>query len=295
MSLLKETIEDIPLNLVSTPIAIMARHGLRTYAGVTADDPSSKRNTGVNFVVILSIYGEGLLLGRINVGTVFAHEHYFIDIDAEVARYKWSDTASLCVVHRVPTSHISKNRKSDNIGSHKHADFSMYRTVVQYALEGSGMGSVIYETPPNFNVIGSKPHFLSFSNKIYLHPDTQNHLCLLNYSISANYAQAADVKIEFRNASGNCIGCEKVTVAAFDFECVIIEKYIQASTSTIVSYSAASLTSALLPLSIITNKRSGSVSVEHSHPPQEYMMSDWSVINRIKRHAAKSIFEGKYA
>jgi hypothetical protein len=292
MSLLKEPANYKLLHLVSTPIAIMLKYGLRTYAGVTADDPSGMRNADINFTILLSIFGQGRLLGRIIFGAVKTHEHFFIDIDVEVAKRGWSDIASLCVVHRVPSQYISGNELSNVPVTQNHTDFNMYRTVVQYALEGKGMGSVIYETPPNFNAKGKKPHFLSFSNKIYLHPNTENYLCLLNYSISADYEQAADVKIEFRDTDGNSINRQQVTVPAFDFGCVQVDRLIQAAPSTFASYTAASISSALIPLSIIINRVSGGVSVEHSHPPQEYLMTNWGVINTIKLQAAKSFFGG---
>jgi hypothetical protein len=268
----------------------MSKHGLRTYAGVTADDPSNIRNAGINFTVLLSIFGQGRLLGRIIFGTVKTHEHFFIDIDIEVAKMGWTDVASLCVVHRVPSQYISGNELSNEPVTHNHNDFTMYRTVVQYALEGKGMGSVIYETPPNFNAKGRKPHFLSFSNKIYMHPNTENYLCLLNYSVSADYEQSADVKMEFRDTDGRTINRQLITVPAFDFGCIQVDRLIQGEPSTFASYAAASISSALIPLSIVINRLSGSVSVEHSHPPQEYMMTDWDIINTIKLQAAKSIF-----
>jgi hypothetical protein len=290
MSLLKEPTNHKLLHLVSTPIAIMARQGLRTFAGVTADDPSNIRNAGISFLVLLSVFGQGRLLGRIMVRTVAAHEHYFIDIDSEVAKHDWTDIASLCVVHRIPSQYVSGESLVDDTVNETHGDFTMYRTVVQYGIEGKGMGSVIYETPPNLNLTGRRPHFLSFSNKIYLHPETENHICLLNYSVSPDYSQSADVKIVFRNANGTCIGSESITVPSFDFGCVRVDKIIQAEPSTFVSFTAASVSSALIPLSVIVNRTAGGVSVEHSHPPQEYMMTDWSVINGIKLQAAKALF-----
>jgi hypothetical protein len=290
MILLKEPTNYKPLHLVSTPIAIMLKYGLRTYAGITADDPSDMRNVGINFTILLSIFGQGRLLGRIVFGTVKTHEHFFIDIDDTVAKMGWSDIASLCVVHRIPTQYISGNELNNKPVTHNHNDFNMYRTVVQYALESKGMVSVVYETPPNFNAKDKNPHFLSFSNKIYLHPNTENYLCLINYSVSDDYEQAADVKIEFRDTEGNSINRQQITVPAFDFGCVQVDRLTQVAPSTFASYTAASISSALIPLSIIINRELGGVSVEHSHPPQEYMMTNWGVLNNIKLQAAKSFF-----
>ncbi len=290
MNLLQGAANPKLLHLVSTPIAIMAEQGLRTYAGVTGDDPSNERNMGASYLVLLSVFGQGRLLGRIMAGTVGAHEHYFVDVDAEVAKQGWSEAATLCVVHRIPSQYVCGDRFNDTPVTQTHMDFSIYRTVVQYAVEGGGMGSVVYETPPNFNMSGKKPHFLSFSNKIYLHPETDSHLAFLNYSVSPDYAQAADVKIEFRDASGTCIGQYGLTVPAMDFSCIRVGDLLPAIPSPFVSFTAASVTSALIPLSIVVHHPSGGVSVEHSHPPQEYLMADWPVINGVKLQAAKSLF-----
>jgi hypothetical protein len=56
------------------------------------------------------------------------------------------------------------------------------------------------------------------------------------------------------------------------------------------SFDAVSLTSSLIPLSIAVNKLNGGVSVEHSHPPQEYFMADRKVVNELKASAAKYLF-----
>jgi hypothetical protein len=292
MNLLQGPTNPELLHLVSTPIAIMAKQGLRTYAGVTGDDPSNARNMDASYLVLLSCFGKGQLLGRIMVGTVGAHEHYFVDIDAEVAKQGWSDTATLCVVHRIPSQYVSGDRLNDPPLAQTHMDFSMYRTVVQYGINGGGMGSVIYETPPNFNMAGKRPHFLSFSNKIYLHPETDSYLVFLNYSVSPNYTQAADMKIEFRSASGACIGQHALTVPALDFSYMRVGDILPAAPSPFVSFTAASVTSALIPLSVVVHRRYGGVSVEHSHPPQEYLMAEWPVINSVKLRAAKTLFGG---
>jgi hypothetical protein len=290
MTLLQGPANPKLLHLISTPIAIMAKQGLRTYAGVTGDDPSNARNMDERYLVLLSIFGQGRLLGRIMAGTVSTHEHYFVDVDAEVAKQGWSEIASLCAVHRIPTKYVSSDRLNDTPVTETHENFSMYRTVVQYAVEGCGMGSVIYETPPNFNMAGKKPHFLSFSNKIYLHQDTDSHLAFLNYSVSPDYAQSADVNIEFRDASGASRGRHSLTVPAMDFSSIRVGDILSATHSPFVSFTAASITSALIPISVVVHRRYGGVSVEHSHPPQEYLMADWPVINGVKLRAAKTLF-----
>jgi hypothetical protein len=291
--LLKEPIDHSPLNLISTPIAIMRKQGLRTYAGISGDDPSNTRHADASFLVVLSIYGESRLLGRVIIDSVSAHEHYFIDIDHEVSRYGWDEIATLCVVHRVPSQYIHNYSLINNAISLTHTDFSTYRIVVQYGIESKGMGSVIYETPPNFNTVGRKPHFLSFSNMIYLNSNTENYLTFINYSISPNYQQPANVKILFRDKDGNHIGQHQTLIPAFNFKCLEVHKIIKPTPSKFISFTAATVDSALIPLSIIANRNSGSLSVEHSHPPQEYVMAQWPIINEIRLGAARSTFADK--
>ena len=289
MNLLKGPTNYSILHLASTPIAIMAKQGLRTFAGVTGDDPSNTRNAGTSFVVLVSFFAESNLLGRIIVATVGPCEHYFIDIDQEVAENGWQDIASFCVVHRIPSQYISEDRIVNMPVMHSHEDFSMYRTVVQYAVDSGSMGSVTYETPPNFNRVGGNPSFLSFSNKIYIHPDCDSYLIFLNYSVSPNYTKSADVNIEFYNTTGVCMGRHLISVPALDFSCIRMCDLLPKSSGPFLSFAAVSAGTALLPISIVVNRCLGGVSVEHSHPPQGYLLADWPIVNRIKTEAVNTI------
>lgn len=281
-----------PLNLVSTPIAIMANYGLSTYVGLSSDDPANIRNKDVEFLLILSAFGNSALIGRAIIGQLKPHEHRFFSVDAELKKLGWDKEAKLCVIHRVPSNYLV-NGEIRYIQKETKPDYSMYRAVVQYGVPGGGMGGVIYETPPNFNLAGRKPHFLSFSNKLYLSNQVDNYLVFLNYSVSPEYSQAAEVKLHFYNAQGNQVAQKLIQVKPFDYFCLKVKDVLkgQRNSEQFLSFNASSISSALIPLSILVDRSCGGVSVEHSHPPQEYLMADWPVVSEIKLRAAKSLFE----
>ena len=278
------------LHLASTPIAMMANYGLSTYVGLSSDDPTNMRNKGEKFSVIISAYGHTKLIGRAKIYELNPNEHRFFCLDEELKKLGWQLDTSLCVVHRVPST-LLEGAKIKQKEANTKLDYSMYRTVVQYRYAEKGMGGVIYETPPNFNIAGRKPHFLSFSNMLYLNGQVENYLVFINYSVSPEYSQTANVKLSFNNTEGKKIVNKEVFVPPFDCYCMNINQIGELANEKIfVSYTAATTTSALIPLSILVNVNNGGISVEHSHPPQEYLMADWALISKIKLAAAKYLF-----
>ena len=279
-----------PLHLASTPIAVMAKHGLATYAGLSGDDPGQTRNRDATFSVVLSAYAGSRLLGRRELRTLGPHEHVFIELDPQLAELGWSE-ASLCILHRVPSQYVDDGRVRRGEDSGRKPDYSMYRTVVQYGLPNGGMGGLVYETPPNFNASGRKPHFLSFSNKLYLSEGVDNYLLYLNYSVSADYAHETEVKVAFHAADGRRAAATSLKVPPNDFAFLRVNDLLKGAPEPgFYSVSASSVTSALIPLSVLVNRRNGGVSVEHAHPPQEYWMADWPLINAMKARAARHLF-----
>lgn len=285
MELISDDLSSSVLNLISTPVAIMARYGLTTSVGVTADDPANNRNVGVEYSVLVSIYGKSCLMGRVSVGTVGPGEHYFVSVDEVLMAQGWVDEATFCVVHRVPTNYFSETGLENELSVLEHNKYSMYRTVVQYGLENGGAGSVIYETPPNLNSLGKRSSFLTFSNKACLRPSLSNHLIFLNYSVNPKHSKSAHVFAKFFDSDGSVIANYEFDVPPMDFFCVSLDWLMGKTDSTFLSFTAASADASLLPLSIIVDKAMGGVSVEHSHPPQEYLLADWQPIALIRRKA----------
>lgn len=278
------------LHLASTPVAIMARYGLTTYVGVSSDDPTNIRNKGEKLTVILSAYAQSKLIGRVKIFELNVNEHRFVCLDDELRKLDWDSDTTLCVIHRVPTVLLETTAINQN-EANTNFDYSMYRTVVQYTYKEKGKAGVIYETPPNFNMVGRKPHFLAFSNMLYLHHQVENYLVFINYSVSQEYSQVANVKIKFNNIKGEKIVNKEIAVNPFDCSCLNINQISELSNESLfASYTAATTSSALIPLSILVNANNGGISVEHSHPPQEYLMADWASISKIKLAAAKYLF-----
>ena len=121
------------LNLVSTPIAIMANYGLSTYVGLSSDDPTNTRNKGKQFSVIISVYGNSELIGRAEIAKLKPNEHRFFCLDKELEKLGWQHEARLCVVHRVPLNLMDEGKIVQNRESEKR-DYSMYRAVNNYFL-----------------------------------------------------------------------------------------------------------------------------------------------------------------
>jgi hypothetical protein len=287
------TLEDSdlgPLHLASTPIAVMAKYGLATYAGLSGDDPGQTRHKDVSYSVVLSAFASSRLLGRRELQTIGPHEHVFISVDQRLEELGWGD-ASLCILHRVPSQYMADGIIKSSGDPGRKPDYSMYRTVVQYGVPNGGMGGLVYETPPNLNVTGRKPHFLSFTNKVYLSESVDSFLVFLNYSVSADYSHETEARLAFHDTDGRKAGTASVRVPPYDFACLRVNDVLKSTRDPgFFSVSASSVTSSLIPLSILVSRRNGGVSVEHSHPPQEYWMADWPLVNAMKARAARHLF-----
>jgi hypothetical protein len=279
-----------PLHLASTPIAVMAKFGLATYAGLSGDDPGRTRHRDVSYSVVLSAFARSRLLGRRELQTIGPHEHVFLSVDQRLEEFGWRD-ASLCILHRVPSQYMADGIIRSSGDPARRPDYSMYRTVVQYGVPNGGMGGLVYETPPNLNVTGRKPHFLSFTNKVYLSEGVDSYLVFLNYSVSADYSHETEARLAFHDTDGRKVAAASVQVPAYDFACLRVNDVLMSARDPgFFSVSASSVTSSLIPLSILVSRRNGGVSVEHSHPPQEYWMADWPFVNAMKARAARHLF-----
>lgn len=265
----------------------MRDYGLKTYAGLSADDPENSRNFDKVFSVVLSVFGKEGLVGRSVIDQLHPHQHRFYSIDDELEKLHWLDQARLCVVHRVPVEHVKNGVVLRQVNLPQKPDFEMYRTVVQYGLPEGGFGGVIYETPPNFNKSGRASDFLTFSNKIYISEETDTYLLFLNYSVSSNYSSHAGVKLNIYDSSGAKVAASTIDVPPLDFSCVNVKGLCPFdATGRIFNFVGSAAGSSLIPLSVNVTNKNGGVSVEHSHPPQAYIMADWKCVTSIKNRAA---------
>lgn len=253
-----------------------------------------QRNFDISFAVILSAYGDGRLLGRREICTLGPKQRLFLPLDELLDNLGWRDNVSLCVLHRVPSALVKSGcviQGDEAARSMAGTDFSLYRTVVQYGSDRGGMGSVVYETPPNLNRTGRKAHFLSFTNKTYVSDDVENYLVYINYSVDEENSQVADVRVAFHEPSGIKVRSTSISVAPYSTGCLRINDFFETSReSRIFGISSSTVTSSLIPLSIAVSRENGGVTVEHAHPPQEYLMADRQVVGSLKSRAARHLF-----
>lgn len=261
----------------------MSNIGLRTHVGISSDDPKKERNTDLEMNIVLSAYGKTGLLLREVIDTLKPHQHKFYCLDDELEKLNIHKNTDLCVLHRVPVALMQDQQIPEFVDLPETPDFDMYRMVVQYSSKKGGKGGVIYETPPNFNQ--KRGDFLSFSNKIYTTNSVDTYLVFINYSTNRNYTNAAEVKLSLYGATGSKAASKTFTVPPFNYTAIDVKELLPNSTEKFFSFVASSAESSLIPLSINTCKTNGGVSVEHSHPPQAYIMAPWNIKSSVKRTA----------
>lgn len=276
-----------PLNISSTPVAVLSDIGLKTSVGVSSDDPKKERNLALEMHVVLSIYGNSKLISRKVIDTLKPNSHKFYLIDEELEKLNLSAQADFCVLHRVPSNLMPSNEIPEFIEVEKSPDFDMYRMVVQYTSSDLNKGSVIYETPPNFNQNKNRGDFLSFSNKIYLTDDVRNNLVFINYSTNRNFDSTANVAISIHDSHGKNLASKSIKVNPFSFALLDVNALKLKTKEKFLTFTAATDGLSLIPLSVATCISNGGVSIEHSHPPQAYIMAPWAIKANIKKAAIK--------
>ncbi len=237
--------------------------------------------------VILSIYGNSKLISRKVIDTLKPNSHKFYAIDEELEKLNILDQADFCVLHRVPTDLMLLNEIPEIVEVKELPDFDMYRMVVQYTSPEFNKGSVIYETPPNFNQNKNRGNFLSFSNKIYLTDSVKNNLVFINYSTNRNFDSTANVKLSIYNSDGLNLKTESFKVKPFSFSVFEVNSLKLKTKEKFLTFTAAADGLSLIPLSVSLCTSNGGVSIEHSHPPQAYIMAPWFITANIKKAAVK--------
>jgi len=278
-----------PLNISSTPVAILSNIGLKTSVGVSSDDPKKERHLTLEMHVILSLYSNSKLISRKVIDTLKPNSHKFYSIDQEIEKLKLSDSADFCVLHRIPTNLMSSNEIPEFVDVEESPDFDMYRMVVQYTSTELNKGSVIYETPPNFNQNQNRGNFLTFSNKIYLTDNVKNNLVFINYSTNRNFDSTANVKLSIYNSHGLNLQNESFKIRPFSFSSIDVNALKLKTKEQFLTFTAVAEGLSLIPLSVSLCTINGGVSVEHSHPPQAYIMAPWLVTANIKKTAVKML------
>lgn len=291
----------LPIDLITTPIAVLNGMGLTTKAGLSADDPLASRHTDESYRVIVTFYDpEGRLAQRREYDVLKPGERRLLDLGAE-ARSLCGSESCLSVVHRVPMSICPAGADPTAKSPEKfsHGDFAMYRCMAQYGLPNGGHGGVIYETPPGLNATGNRrwpSTTFTFTSKVAITDTLDTTLLMLHYSVSPDYKRHTKFRLRLFDSSGAALCEHEVPLKPFTAATVSIagllssdvkaRLYAQGNGIGLITLVGWCTDAALLMLFVQTDKTSGSVSMEHAHPPQTYLLpSDQATRGRLKAAA----------
>lgn len=295
------------LNLTSTPIPVLNSLGMRVKAGLSSDDPMMLRHPSEEYQVYLSVYSpEGVLAERLHIGTIPANRRKMFDISEISSEIVPSDN-HLSVVHRVPSKLLLQvSDVEETLELNRVPDYYMYRSLVEYSYPGAGHGSVIYETPPELNVLGGgKPRSetLSFTSKIVLSELVNTYVVLIHYSQDPCYATICPYNFSVLSMSGRSVATGEVDLGPFsvrvlDIGAIVSEEEFRRSidpedglaTFTFVGFSDQA---SLIALVLNASRDLEAISVEHTHPAQEYLLPRDSVQRRKVKSGAIGQWKAK--
>ena len=268
------------LDLITTPVAVLNATALATRAGISGDDPLCERMVGERFRVFLSLFSpDGIFAERIELDPVGPGERRMLDLSV-LMRERYGDRNALAVVHRVPFSLCPHGIDPQTVEmAPSGEDFDLLRVMVEYGFPGGGKGAVIYETPPGINgPRRSAQSALILSSKIAISRGQNTTMLLINMSESPAYRESVTVRARLFASDGRAVTAREATVAPFSFAMISLRDWIAQAgdviTEEIATFSvvAWSRQGALIPLFLQTHEELRSVSIEHSNPPQVYVL-----------------------
>jgi len=285
------------LNLISTPVPVLNTIGLNLRVGLSSEDPTVVGHIPETYTAYLSIYSpEGLLLDRLLLGSIPPERRRFFDISA-ITHALVPALDHLSVVHRIPTKLLAQvSSVEDEIELPTVPEYPLFRSVVEYSYPGGGNGSVIYETPPGLNASTSSSNTLTFTCQTLLSASVNTFVVLTNYSVNPSYSGVANYHFALHSLSGERVVTDNVTIGPFairilDLAHIIPREVVQRemdpqdglSTFTFVGYSEDA---SIVLFAVNAAPDLGAVAVEHTHPPQSYIIpSDPSYQRRAKTEA----------
>jgi hypothetical protein len=275
-----------PLNLISTPVAVLNTLGLDLKVGLSSEDPMVTRHPSEAYEAWLSIYSpEGVLQQRLHLGQIPPNRRRFFDITG-ITRPSIADLDHLAVVHRIPSRLLAEGaRVEDNIEMDAEPDYSFFRSVVQYSYPEGGNGSVIYETPPRFNAgTGTRSsNTLSFTCQIVLSESLNTHVTLVYHSVNPEHSRIARYNFGLYSAAGELVVADQVSINPFSVKVLDIARIIPQDVIekardphdgiAAFTFIGSCDDAALMVLAINDAPDLGAVAVEHTHPPQTYVLS----------------------
>lgn len=274
------------LDLITTPVGVLNGFGLETRVGLSGEDPLAVRRQGEGFRLLLSWYDpEGRAAGREELPPLAPGERRLLDLGT-LARARFGAADVLAVVHRVPLGLCPEGDPAAMPAPDDHGDFDLFRTMVEYGWPDGGRGGVIYEMPPRFNAGPRPASTLVFSSKLAFGAATETVLCLLNYSLDPEWRRAVSLPLRIHDSAG-ALRTER-TVTALPFRPTLIPLRDLVGPGTFATYSLVgwSRDGSVVPLFLQLNRQRRSIAVEHSHPPQSYLLTvDPAERFRIKERA----------
>lgn len=289
-----------PLNLISTPIPVLNSLGLNLRVGLSSEDPMVVRHPSETYDAYLSIYSpEGLLSERVHLGQIPPHRRRFFDVTDATRRLVPSQD-HLCVVHRIPSRLLAQvSGVEEEIELDSEPDYSLFRSLVEFSYPNGSNGSVIYETPHRLNpgTPGSgSSNTLTFTCQTLLSQTVSTYMVLIHYSVNPAYSRVAHYEFAFHALSGERVASERVALGPFSIRVLDVGQIIPAdvvareadpqdgiSAFTFVGYSDDA---SILGMVVNTAPSLGAVAVEHTHPPQTYLLPlDPSYQRQVKAEA----------
>lgn len=274
------------LNLISTPIPVANTLGVDVAVGLSSEDPIAGRRAPEAYRAYLTIYDPaGVLAKRLDLGEVLPPHHRMFDVTA-LTRTRVPAADHLAVVHRVPRRLLAGRGPDDMVElAREDADYAMYRSLVQYSYPGGSNGSVIYETPPGFNLPrpGRPPaSTLTFTSKVVVSETVDTCIALMNYSMDPAYAVTARYRYAFFAPDGVCVGEGEEGLIPFGVRLIHARAAVGPAALTAHRDSVDGLTwltyvgycrdTAIVPLILTVAPGRRTVSVEHTHPAQAYTL-----------------------
>lgn len=294
-----------PLNLISTPLPVLNSLGLHLRVGLSSEDPMVGRNATEPYEVFLSVYSpEGLLMERVHLNQIPPSRRRFFDVSDIVGKMV-PGADHLAVVHRIPSRLVDQaSNVEDEIEIAEEPDYSLFRSVVEYSFPEGGNGSVIYETTPKLNVAppeGRSSNTLTFTCQTVLSEVLNTYVILIHYSMNPAYSRIANYHFALHSQSGEIVTSDRVEIAPFSIKVLDMAQIIPEDAVTsqpdvrdgvssfpFVGYSE----NAALQVILVNSAPSlGAVAVEHTHPPQTYLMPWDSSYQRVAKTAAQKAWQ----
>jgi len=228
---------------------------------------------------------EGLLLDRKHMGQIPPSRRRYFDV-SDIAGKLVSGVDHLAVVHRIPSRLLPQvSNLEDEIEINEEPDYSFFRSAVEYSYTEGGNGSVIFETTPNLNsaLPGKKSsNTITFTCQTVLSDVLNTNVVITHHSVNPAYSKIASYGYALHSQSGELAASGRVEIAPFSVKVLdmsqIIPKDVIANNrdpkdgTSAFNFVGYSDEAAFQILVVNTAPSLGAVSVEHTHPPQTYLM-----------------------